>query len=142
VRVSRSFFDGAVEGSVRVRDEASSSAVSWREEDTWQDHPGCATFEQAGGLELCFTLMNDVDSFGLNEREMGVRGLESYLLTRLGEPCPGAAWEVDLSSSSRLPETVPSRAVMSFTASYTAKPSSGSGCEAKPVSIDLTVQKL
>src|SRR5262245_58859899 len=52
VRVSRSFFDGSVEGSLRLRGEASSSAVSWREEETSLDHPGCATFEQAGGLEL------------------------------------------------------------------------------------------
>jgi hypothetical protein len=142
VRVSRSFFGSEVSGAIRVQGGAAQpSAVRWTEANTSADHPGCARLTDAGGVELCFNLMNDVDSFGVNEREMSVSGLESYLAERLGEPCPGVAWSVSLSSASRLPAAVSSREVTSFHAAYVAQPAAGSGCQAEPVSVELSFQR-
>lgn len=142
IRISRSFFESAVEGAIRIQGTSAASAIDWDEQPQPIDHPGCARFEQAGALQLCFTLMNDVDSFGLNKTEMVVSGLKDYLDDRVGPPCPGLGWDVSLVSVSRLPTAGTSKAVTSFTVSYLAQAPSGSGCNAAPAEVDLTLQKL
>src|SRR4051812_29463145 len=78
VRVSRSFFGASVEGSVRLNGAPvrPSGPVTWLEGPGGTDHPGCAFFDPKGSLGVCFQLMNDVDSFGLNASEMQPVGLE------------------------------------------------------------------
>lgn len=142
VRVSRSFFESPVEGLINIQGASVPSAVAWKEQPQPGDHPGCARFEQADGLELCFTLMNDVDSFGLNSREMSASGLGAYVGEKLGQPCPGVDWSLNLVSVSRRPVTGTSKAVTSFTVSYLAQVPSGSGCHASPAEVDLTIKKI
>jgi hypothetical protein len=142
VRVSRSFFNADVSGTIRIQgQDAETGAIRWSEAPAGADSLGCAAFPQAGGVELCFNLMNDVDSFGVNAREMAASGIADYLGDRLGQPCPGVDWEVALASASRLPATVSSRAVTSFEVRFTAQAPASSGCAAQPVSVDFSFQK-
>lgn len=142
VRVSRSFFSSHVNGTIRVQGQsAETGAVGWSETPAGADRVGCARFSQAGGIEICFELMNDVDSFGVNGREMTEAGVAAYLSDRLGPPCPGVEWVVSLGGASRLPATVSSRAVTSFEVQFNAQAPAGSGCVAQPVRVDFSFQK-
>lgn len=82
VRLSRAFFEKSLAGKMQIvpADGSASteidSDVSWREEmpalrepgQMAADHPGCATFNQAGA-RLCFNIMSDVTSVGVNADE-------------------------------------------------------------------------
>lgn len=142
VRVSRSFFDAQIKGSIRVQGLAADDGlVGWSEAAVSEDHPGCATFSQSDGVKLCFNLMNDVDSFGVNSREMATSGIEAYLANRLGQPCPGIDWNISLAEASRFPATVSSRAVTSFVVQFTARAPADSGCASEPVSVVFSFQR-
>lgn len=82
VRLSRAFFEKSLAGKMQVvQADGSSPAeidsdVIWREEmpavreatAIAPDHPGCAIFTEAG-VRLCFNVMSDVTSVGVNADE-------------------------------------------------------------------------
>jgi hypothetical protein len=39
------------------------------------DHTGCASFDDISGLKLCFHIMSDVSSVGVNARDTSIEGL-------------------------------------------------------------------
>jgi hypothetical protein len=165
VRVSRTFFESQVTGAIRLQGSDGNSgadtqsAIAWNElaptdpapADSaatgtvladFRDHQGCASFQDANGVELCFNLMGDVDSFGLNAKEMSPNGLGAYVDRQLGQPCPGAAWDVHLVNAARAPAAGSASKVSSFTVSFVAKPAAGSSCNQGPVKVDVTVQRI
>ncbi|MGZ3688324.1 MAG: hypothetical protein ACXWPM_09370 [Bdellovibrionota bacterium] len=103
VRISRAFFEKSMVGEIHIRDlkgsetfSAPSSSVDWREDPTtlpapgpgaiadFRDFQGCAEFSgEAEGVELCFNVMPDVSSVGVNAKDTKVQGLESLFGTNV-----------------------------------------------------------
>ncbi len=105
VRVSRVIFEKPLQAAVRVVSSAGepiieSSSVSWMETPVevsvppsngdqpvvvFHDTIGCATLDELAApdpVQVCFKLMGDVSSAGLNEKEMWVTGLREWLRDR------------------------------------------------------------
>lgn len=98
VRVSRAFFQDKVRsGSITAVSNDSQpllevkSPIEWNEEPTTQpapepgaladfrDHTGCAYYQNTQDTAVCFTMMGDVFSLGLNEKETQIRGVEQLV---------------------------------------------------------------
>jgi hypothetical protein len=125
VRVARSFFDSPLSGSVTVTDangQASTekaTAIGWQVQAAgpsaagsgvvadFSDSLGCAVYENIPSVKLCFQLMGDVSSVGLNSREMTAEGLSGAL----SNPSPG-----DVGTTARLVSV--ERTTQGLTADY------------------------
>jgi hypothetical protein len=102
VRVPRSFFQEQVLiGTVRAVtpqtqfDSQIQSPISWVEEPTEQpaprqgvladfrDHPGCALYQDIDGAGVCFNMMGDVYSLGVNSKEVELRGINQWIAQEL-----------------------------------------------------------
>jgi hypothetical protein len=97
VRVSRAFFiDQKLSGQITVKTPSGEdihvkTPIEWFEEPTSQkppragaladfrDHPGCAHYQGADTVAVCFNMMGDVYSLGVNGKDVTLRGVESYL---------------------------------------------------------------
>ncbi|MBI3555630.1 MAG: hypothetical protein HY074_05150 [Deltaproteobacteria bacterium] len=85
-RVSRTFFEQPLRGSLNIADTHAaiwtSSAVKWQElpptaapptgvvYGDFRERKGCATFPDGAGLQLCFNIVPDISSVGLNAKEL------------------------------------------------------------------------
>ena len=103
VRISRGFFDSQLSGSVDLhlmgqnQVKTFDSSVAWKVlpseqpaptgnyQADFRDQPGCATFEQLGGAEVCFTLSGDVSSVDLTSKKIQTHGLEKLIGQKLSE---------------------------------------------------------
>lgn len=88
VRLSRAFFERSLTGKMQVTpangapSDEIESAVSWNENlsglreagGVAADHLGCALYKDLG-VKLCFQIMSDVTSVGVNETDLKVTGL-------------------------------------------------------------------
>lgn len=105
LRVDRDFFenpDHPLRGEIRI--EGAPEAVASQEPVTWKqfapeqpiqappgeipiadfrDFVGCAEIQSAPVAALCFRVMPDVSSLGLNEREVQTEGLKPWLAAAL-----------------------------------------------------------
>lgn len=104
IRIPRVFFEGQVQGQIKIKSENSnlnrnySSPVIWKEEHPLQapapqealadyrDFKGCAWFRDLDSLALCFNVMPDVSSVGVNTKEMQSQGIENFMIRELLEP--------------------------------------------------------
>jgi hypothetical protein len=71
-RLQRTFFERSVAGTIQYGPEEISSDVEWQEETPrrdMSDRKGCASYEQANGARICFNVMADVTSLGVNGDE-------------------------------------------------------------------------
>jgi hypothetical protein len=96
IRISREFFRSHLLGKISIESSNSgvnilkNSPVLWREYPStdpepqagaladFRDHQGCAYLSGAEGLAVCFTMMGDVSSLGINSREMKILGVQEY----------------------------------------------------------------
>lgn len=87
VRLSRAFFSRSLTGAVRLNGEEVQSDVSWNEYAAtapaptepviadFRDRKGCASYDSADGIQLCFNIMPDVSSVGVNNDEVTLEGV-------------------------------------------------------------------
>ncbi|MEO5970696.1 MAG: hypothetical protein ABIQ95_12275 [Bdellovibrionia bacterium] len=96
IRISRNFFRSPLFGKISIVSnnvELSTSSISpilWIEYPPsapapeqgaladFRDHLGCAYLSGTEGFAVCFNMMGDVSSLGINSREMKVFGIEDY----------------------------------------------------------------
>ncbi len=105
VRIPRVFFEKSITGTFVGRssrvDQGSSpisidSPVTWEEQSTtlpapqpgaladFRDYKGCASYNQTP-IAVCFNVMPDVSSVGVNSREMQLIGIEKYMNEELSK---------------------------------------------------------
>lgn len=157
VRISRAFFEKSVEGELRIVSSAPGqgpvqTSVSWSESGPIGDAPvataetgavladfrdsrGCANLRDADGVEVCFKLMGDVSSVGLNAREMEATRLGGWVGRQVGQPCPGVEWQTRFAGAERSPADGP----QAFTVTFVAEPGSLE-CAAEPVKAQITLR--
>jgi hypothetical protein len=87
LRLSRAFFEKSLVGSVTVGSDKTESDVTWTELPPTspaptgpviadlRDHKGCASYDSVGNVSLCFNIMPDVSSVGVNAKDVSVTGL-------------------------------------------------------------------
>ncbi|MCM2321865.1 MAG: hypothetical protein NDJ90_01240 [Oligoflexia bacterium] len=146
VRVNRSFFERTLESELKVVAAHQAPAVlasrsQWVEYPTelplpepteetgpvladFRDFKACNELERPGDLKLCFNVMPDVSSVGLNAREMALEGLAALLPAR----CAEAAKDAKLVAASRDEDR--------FSVKFALE---AQGCQAQ---VELTVRSL
>jgi hypothetical protein len=114
VRVSRAFFqEQALLGRIsaqtpnkKIQMEFDSS-VRWEEEPTTQsapqpgaladfrDHQGCAQYVTQNGVAVCFNMMGDVYSLGVNSKDVQLRGVADYINQKLNDSSDQCTYQVE-----------------------------------------------
>ena len=98
IRISRAFFRNSLVGEIAIESSkytafktTNKSPVVWVEHSPtgpepqpgaladFRDRLGCAYFVEAGSLAVCFNMMGDVFSLGVNSREMKFLGIQDYI---------------------------------------------------------------
>lgn len=87
VRISRAFFESPVQGIVQQNNDEYETTTTWHEEPPtappptgpvlgdFREHRGCAYYEKTNGIQLCFNVVPDVSSIGVNAKEVTVEGI-------------------------------------------------------------------
>lgn len=101
VRIPRSFFKGPLTGTLNVHSEMpvfqleKNTHVAWVEEPTelpppqagaiadYRDFTGCAQYSEIDSVAVCFNIMPDVSSVGVNQKDVSLRNLETYVTSEL-----------------------------------------------------------
>lgn len=101
VRIPRSFFKGPLSGTLQVHASVPSfqleknTHVAWVEEPTelpspqpgaiadYRDFTGCAQYSEIDSVAVCFNVMPDVSSVGVNQKDVSLRNIESYVASEL-----------------------------------------------------------
>jgi hypothetical protein len=155
--VSRGYFEAPLSAEVRVKspEKASavvySSAVQWAEypptdpppsptEQTgpvladFRDHQGCARMTEAGDWELCFRMMGDVDSVGINAKDVTPKGLAQWIDRELDGNCRADAWKTVFVRGARDGKKV----IISYEMDREVRP----GCAQGPIRVDVVLAPL
>ncbi len=124
VRYPRHFLKQSLTGSITGNSEdgrihfKASSPIAWVESPTtlapptngaiadFRDFQGCMVYQDLSGLSLCFNVMPDVSSIGVNPKEMNLKGIEKFVMNQLNEQpetaqCSYAVREVNFQNAVR-----------------------------------------
>jgi hypothetical protein len=83
-----------------------SSPVVWNQEPTqlpapqpgaiadFRDFTGCANYHNIDSVAVCFNVMPDVSSVGVNAKDVSLRNMESYIASELNVSQSGTQYEV------------------------------------------------
>jgi hypothetical protein len=122
VRIPRTFFEKSIIGSIHAQtlnqpsgkgDFQSSSPLTWIEYPTqlpapqpgaradFRDFKGCLQYSDNRNLSICFNVMPDVSSVGMNTREMSLDGVEKIIAEQLLDNCPFSLKKVEITQADR-----------------------------------------
>lgn len=152
-RINRDFFERNLIGKVQVPEYSEDqSSVEWAELPTtlpepepgyiadFRDHPGCARFVQAGGMELCFNIVPDVSSVDLTAEALTLNNAKQYveqaLGARYGADCTGVVQGLSFVQAERSEDEVRVR----FNAERSSLAAERGCGEAGPIALELTLQ--
>lgn len=103
VRIPRSFFSQSLVGTLTAQAVNTNqqvnfeSSIDWNEQPTteapplegaiadFRDHLGCAYYSNLSNIAVCFNIMGDVYSLGVNSKEMQLQGIENLMNNELIE---------------------------------------------------------
>lgn len=87
VRISRAFFERSIIGDVKLDHQEIQSNVAWQVGEPigaapqepviadFRERIGCAIYEDTQGVKLCFKVIPDISSLGVNADEVHAEGL-------------------------------------------------------------------
>lgn len=104
VRIPRLLLSQPIHGSITIQSDSDDytestqeSLVYWEEYPTelpdpqpaalgdYRDFKGCAAFKDLNGVAVCFNVMPDVSSVGVNAKEMQLQGLQGAIQAKLDQ---------------------------------------------------------
>jgi hypothetical protein len=109
IRIPRVFFENPIVGSLhaqlnavnpRTRTFQASGPLAWTEYSTtlpvpkpgaiadYRDFKGCLQYNDYKELSVCFNVMPDVSSVGINQQEMTINGMDTLISDQLLDRCP------------------------------------------------------
>lgn len=140
-RVSRAFFERSLAGKVRVHisnaanlPDEQESDVLWEERPEAADHEGCLRYAQTGNVSICFNVMSDVTSVGLNNEEAALRGVNQILQAMYPTDCEVKARSIRLTQA----KTTEQDLHASFLVDIEAR----GNCKSEPVLIELSARQI
>ena len=166
VRISRPLLKKEIHGQITAGIQGSKahffqSAVYWREFPTtlpapqpgaiadFRDFEGCLEFQDVQNLAVCFNVMPDVSSVGVNAKEMKLHGVENFMnevlkqdpgLTRFGEfqpsRCEMSVQNVQFVRAARMDN----RAVRIEFSGEVLSSARGLDCKLQPRKVNLTFE--
>lgn len=140
-RVSRAFFERSLAGKVRVytsespnQPDEQESDVSWNEHTQAADHEGCLRYENINNVSICFNVMSDVTSVGLNSEESNLQGVNQILKAVFPAECAAKTRGIQLTQASTTEQEL--------TASFVIDVETTEDCKSGPVLIEFSVRQI
>ncbi len=151
VRINRSFFEKTYQQFVRV--EINGTPLDYSGQGTWKEHPtqlpapapdastgpvladfrdfkACSSSDGAPGVQVCFNVMPDVSSVGLNAKEMKLEGLSQVVPSECSEAVSQLAFK-GASRSAGDSSGSPSTGLENYRAEFTHDHAAGVPCSLK-----------
>jgi hypothetical protein len=150
VRISRAFFEKSIVGKIQIQTADHSisneidSNVSWQDLPTTlpaptgsviadlREHQGCASFDSLSGVALCFNVVPDISSLGVNDREVKPTGLEGLIAQSSNSPCNPIVKNIAYAQASKVDT--------SLTVNFTVE-NQGEGC-APSVQVTMVLRQI
>jgi hypothetical protein len=156
IRVPRSFFqEQNLIGKLTAKtvtaglDLQVDSSIQWTEEETQQapprsnaladfrDHPGCAYYKTADGVAVCFNMMGDVYSLGVNAKDTQVRGLANYINEQLAKQASSSCHPEIQNLQFNQAKRTDDQLIISFSGNLIAEPECAAQAENVAVQFEL-----
>jgi hypothetical protein len=154
LRLSRAFFEHAIEGKFELKDEQGAalgqgaSKISWSELEPegpaprpghladFRDRQGCAEYTDSQGFKVCFTVVPDISSVDLMDDKMSVQGVKNILEKTMSPEC---------ASSFEVPRLVKAdRSLRELQLSYQANTAQETQvtCATRVIQLEIRIQRV